>query len=99
MNAKKTRIMYIERKGQEISGSARIGRVTYSKSGQSLYYNGRHFHKSDGFKSNYRDTETGERYWISGCKKLGGDVSIPGRWKSMMTCEMNTGLRFEGSPS
>ena len=73
MSAKKTRIMYIERKGLEISGPARIGRVTYSKSGQSIYYRGRCFYVAEGFKSNYRESETGEPYWISGCKKRGGD--------------------------
>lgn len=89
MSAKKTRIMYIERKGKEISGPARIGRVTYSKSGQSLYYNGRRFHKSDGFKANYRDFETKELYWISGCKKLGGDRLYPG------TVEIDDDVREE----
>ena len=69
------RIMYIECKGNEISGPARIGRVTFSKSGKSLYYQGRRFHtlSGGGFKANYFDWETGEHYWISGCKKRGGD--------------------------
>jgi hypothetical protein len=26
-----------------------------------------------GFKANYFDVDTGEHYWISGCKKDGGD--------------------------
>jgi hypothetical protein len=70
----KSRIMYIERKGNEISGPARVGRVTFSKSGKSLYYNGRRFHTlaGSGFKANYFDWETEEHYWISGCKKRGG---------------------------
>jgi len=71
----KSRIMYIEQKGGGISGPARIGRITYSKSGQSLYYQGRRFQTlaGEGFKANYFDCETGEHYWISGCKKRGGD--------------------------
>ena len=71
----KTRIMYIEYKGDGISGSARIGRVTFSKSGKSLYYQGRHFQTlaGRGFKANYFDVATGEEYWISGCKKDGTD--------------------------
>jgi hypothetical protein len=71
----RSRIMYIECKGNEISGPARIGRVTFSKSGKSLYYQGRRFHtlSGSGFKANYYDCETGEHYWISGCKKRGGD--------------------------
>ena len=71
----KTRIMYIENKTDGLSGPARIGRVTFSKSGKSIFYRGRTFQslKGHGFKANYFDTETGEEYWISGCKKNGGD--------------------------
>jgi hypothetical protein len=71
----KSRIMYIECKGDGISGPARIGRVTFSKSGKSLYYGGRRFASLDGsgFKANYFDAATGEHYWISGCKKDGSD--------------------------
>ena len=70
-----SRIMYIERKGDGISGPARIGRVTFSKSGRSLYYQGRRFQtlSGSGFKANYFDCESGEHYWFSGCKKRGGD--------------------------
>jgi len=69
----KKRIMYIEYKGDGISGPARIGRVTFSKTGISLYYKGRRFDRTRGFKANYFDKETGEHYWISGCKKDGTD--------------------------
>jgi hypothetical protein len=77
--APETRIMYIEQKTgpglDGISGPARIGRVTFSKSGKSLYYKGKTFGslKGGGFKANYFDEETGDEYWISGCKKKGGD--------------------------
>src|SRR3954465_4668481 len=71
----KTRIMYIEQKSGGITGPARIGRVTYSKSGKSLYYRGHLYQslKGNGFKSNFFDAETGEHYWVSGCKKDGTD--------------------------
>ena len=69
----KSRIMYIERKAGRLIGEARIGRVTYSKSGRSLYYSGKAFRRQAGFKSNYYDVETGEDYWISGCKQDGTD--------------------------
>jgi hypothetical protein len=67
--------MYIEYKGGGITGPARIGRVTFSKSGKSLYYQGRRFQTlaGQGFKANYFDVATGEEYWISGCKKDGAD--------------------------
>ena len=67
--------MYIERKSNGLSGPARIGRVAFSQTGKTLYYRGRQFQSlsGNGFKANYFDLETGEEYWISGCKKRGGD--------------------------
>ena len=67
--------MYIERKAGELTGAARIGRVSFSKTGKTIYYAGRAFQslKGQGFKANYFDVETGEEYWISGCKKDGSD--------------------------
>ena len=71
----RSRIMYIERKAGELTGEARIGRVTYSKTGKSLYYRGLTFQtqRGDGFKSNYFEVESGEEYWITGCKKRGSN--------------------------
>ena len=68
--------MYIEYKGGGLIGAARIGRVTFSKSGKSVYYDGKRFDslKGRGFKANYCDSETAEHYWISGCKKDGTDA-------------------------
>lgn len=71
----KGRIMYIERKAGQLTGEARIGRVTCSKSGRTLYYGSLAFRSlaGAGFKSNYYCVETGEDYWISGCKQNGED--------------------------
>jgi hypothetical protein len=70
-----SRIMYIEFKGTGITGPARIGNVEFSKSGRSIYYRGRRLQKilRSGYKANYFDPETGDEYWISGCKRNGGD--------------------------
>jgi hypothetical protein len=70
-----SRIMYIESKAAGLIGPARIGRVTFSKTGRTLYYAGRKFRSlcGQGFKSNYYDAETGDEYWISGCKRNGDD--------------------------
>lgn len=70
-----SRIMYIEEKSNGLTGPARIGRVRFSKTGKSVYYRGRTFQslKGRGFKANYFDVATGEEFWISGCKKRGGD--------------------------
>lgn len=72
----KTRIMYIEHKGGDISGLARIGRITYSKTGKTIYYDGHTFASlnGSGLKANFVEVESGEEYWISGCKKDGSDA-------------------------
>ena len=69
--------MYIEYKGDDgIVGNARIGRITFSKTGRTLRYQGKEFVTLNGFgfKSNYMDSETEEHYWISGCRKDGRDA-------------------------
>jgi len=69
--------MYIECKGDdELVGPARIGRVSFSRSGRTLHYDGRRFQslRGNGFKSNYHCVETGEHYWISGCRQDGRDA-------------------------
>jgi hypothetical protein len=75
----KTQIMYIEFKGDGINGPARVGRVAFSKSYRSVYYQGRRYQVlQGGYKTNYFDSETLEEVWISGCKKKGGDRLYPG---------------------
>lgn len=70
-----TRIMYIERKAGNLTGPARIGRVTFSKTRRSIYYQGKEFCRlKGGFKANYFEVETGEEYWISGPRKDGRDA-------------------------
>ena len=74
----KSRIMYIEYKGDGLAGTAWIGRVTYSQTGKTLYYRKKAFQSLKGdYKANYFEVVTGERYWISGCKKEGHDTLYP----------------------
>lgn len=42
---------------------------------KSIHYDGKPFKslKGDGFKANYYNEETGEYYWISGCRQDGAD--------------------------
>ncbi len=70
-----SRIMYIERKAGGLTGSARIGRVTFSKTGRTLYYAGKRFQslRGSGFKANHFEVESGEEYWISGPRRDGAD--------------------------
>jgi len=67
--------MYIERKAGGLTGDARIGPVSFTRTGATLRYAGREFRslKGHGFKANCFDVDTGEHYWISGCKKDGSD--------------------------
>jgi hypothetical protein len=78
--ARAGRVMYIECKAGGLTGPARIGRVTFSQTGRTLYYRGKKFQslKGLGFKSNYYDVETGDDYWISGPKRNGGDALYGG---------------------
>lgn len=74
IRAMRSRIMYVERKSGLV-GDARIGRVTFSKSGATLRYGGLSFAslKGSGYKANYVCIETGEPYWISGPRRDGRD--------------------------
>ena len=74
----KSRIMYVEHKGRSLVGAGRIGRVTFSHTGRTVYYGGRSLLRSkSGYKWNYFDVDTGEHYWVSGCKKSGEDSLYP----------------------
>jgi hypothetical protein len=76
----KSRIMYIEDKSAGLTGPARIGRVTFSKTGRTIYYQGRAFRslKGDGFKANFYEVSTGAHFWISGPHKDGADTLYGG---------------------
>ena len=74
-------IMYIELRGESrMIGSGRIGRVTVSKTHKTIYYQGRTLKRlgHGGGKVNYVDADTGECFWVSGCKKAGNDTLYPG---------------------
>ena len=69
----RSRIMYIESKAENLQGPARIGRVTFTKSGKGIYYQGREFYRISGFKANYAEAGSGDPYWISGPRRDGLD--------------------------
>jgi len=75
----KAKIRYIELKsGFSDNGPAWIGKVKFSKTGRTVYFNDKAFRKyvgtgNIGGKGNYYDVETQEEYWISGVKKDGTD--------------------------
>jgi hypothetical protein len=64
--------------GHTDNGPAWIGYVTSSKTGRTLYFNGRGLMKLKGQRrgaagGNHIDMETGESFWVSGVKKNGED--------------------------
>jgi hypothetical protein len=71
----KRRLMYVENKDGTIDGAdARIGWVTFSKTGRTVYYRGKELLKAKGIRGNFLDVATREEYWVSGVKKLGSNV-------------------------
>ncbi len=54
--------------------STRIGWVTFSRTGQTVYYRGLTLRKANGVRGNFLDTETLDEYWVSGVKKRGSNV-------------------------
>ncbi|MCP5395123.1 MAG: 1-deoxy-D-xylulose-5-phosphate synthase [Sphingomonadaceae bacterium] len=93
MSKPKTRIMYIEDKSEGLNGPARIGRVTFSKSGRSIHYGGRTFYKfSGGYKYNHIAEDNGDHFWISGPRKDGMDRLYP---ESSMPVEIDDDVAKE----
>lgn len=76
----KTEILYVELK-QGHSGPAWIGYGQFSKSGQTIYFDGKVLKKGKGINSNHFDIENGDEYWISGVKKNGADRHWAGSGK------------------
>ena len=83
--------MYIELKsGQSDKGPAWIGKVEFSKSGNTIYFNGLALKKMTGTafaysdSANYYDLENRKGYWISGIKKNGQDRHWAGGGKIMI---------------
>jgi hypothetical protein len=78
------KIKYIELKtGFSDNGPAWIAKVGFSKSKQTIYFNGRAFQslKGKGYSANYFELESGDEYWISGVKKDGSDRHWAGSGK------------------
>jgi hypothetical protein len=76
-------LRYIELKtGYNDDGPAWIGRVKLSKSGRTVYFNGRALKQGvRGASGNFYDLETGDIYWISGIKRDGTDRHWAGSGK------------------
>lgn len=69
--------MYVENKDGLIDGAnARIGWVTFSKTGRTVYYRDRVLRAigGRGVRGNFIDVHSGEEFWISGPKRRGSDT-------------------------
>ena len=79
----KPQIKYIELKsGYSDDGPAWIGKVEFSKSGKSVYFND-HAFKGNGH-GGCTDIESGKIYWITGIKKDGQNRHWAGTGKIMI---------------
>ena len=68
--------MYVELKsGHGDSGPARISRVSFSKSGRTIYFKDKQLQAAagSGIQGNYFEVDTGDEYWVSGPKRDGSD--------------------------
>ena len=72
-------IKYVERKTDGLRGVGRIARVTFSKTGKTVYLGGKTLVPLAGFalKANFFDEETFEEYWVSSPRKDGNDSLFP----------------------
>jgi hypothetical protein len=71
------RVMYVENKDGLLGDtSARIGWVSFSKSGRTVYYAGRSLKAigGRGIRGNFMDEISGEEFWVSGIKKRGSNA-------------------------
>jgi len=79
----KSKLMYVELKtGYNDNGPAWIGNAFFSKTGKTIYFNGKVFLKGERHSSgNHLEYITGDSYWISGIKKDGNDRHWAGNGK------------------
>jgi len=80
-------LRYIELKsGFSDNGPAWIGYVTPSRTGRTIYFNGRALCKAKGGwdGGNHCDMETRQSFWVSGVKKNGADRHWAGSGKILI---------------
>lgn len=74
-----SRIMYMEYKGSDNTGEARIGRVSISSFNHTVHYGDKIYqpHTDRSNKANYYEVGSGAWFWISPCQKQGLDSIEP----------------------
>ena len=77
----KSRLMYVELKtGYSDDGPAWIGKASFSKTGRTIYFNGKAF-LGGRIGGNHLEWESRDEYWMSGVKKDGSDRHWAGSGK------------------
>jgi hypothetical protein len=80
----KPRLLYVELKsGYADNGPAWIGKGFFSKTGRTIYFNGKAF-KGGRIGSIHFEILTGDSYWISGVKKDTNDRHWSGAGRIMV---------------
>jgi hypothetical protein len=78
----KSRLMYVELKtGYSDDGPAWIGKASFSKTGRTIYFNGKAFFRGGRVGGNHLEWESRYEYWMSGVKKDGSDRHWAGSGK------------------
>jgi hypothetical protein len=97
---KNDKLYYIELKsGHGDSGPAWISRVKWSKSGRTLYFNGRALKRiiGGGISGNYYCTQSDDEFWVSGVKRNGQDRHSCGGGVVMVnSCVLDEYLELRG---
>lgn len=84
------RLMYVENKQGLLDGAdARIGWVSFSRTGRTVYYRDRTLAKANGVSGNFLDMDTGEEFWVSGVKRNGSNV----HWAERRSVEIDEDAR------
>jgi len=86
----KIKLVYVELKtGYNDNGPAWIGKAFFSRTGETIYFNGLSFLKGERNSSgNYLERFSGNSYWISGVKKDGKDRHWAGGGKVQIDKEV-----------
>jgi hypothetical protein len=92
-------LKYIELKtGNADNGPAWVARVRASKSGRTIYFNGKALKRAHLPSANHYDIVNSEAYWVSGIKKEGLDRNWAGSGKvAIEASAVNEYLRVTGS--
>jgi hypothetical protein len=100
-SSKAPRIMYIESKAAGLNGPARIGRVTFSKTGLSIYYKGKTFLRIQGFKRIIKMRKRMMSIGFPGRIAMEGIActSATSQLRLMRMCEKSIGQQFGKSLS